>query len=228
MELNNDDLKCLHLRANIYAQSGDYDQALEAYNMIMDMETTDPNLYSERALIYSYTEKYEEAVSDLNQAIQLRSDISTYYNFRSLAYMDLENYDAAMSDLNKSDLYDQEDDVGQCYNTLWRGLIYQLTGQLEGAQQFWRDMIPKAQTLSDPVSRHRLLALGTTLLRDMQAARGHYQTLFDLSPDAYSLYMQRNYMQRIKRLFIDTTEIRELTEWCDIQIKQLMSRPTGS
>ena len=215
LRIKADDVGSLHLRAYICMQRGDFIEALKAYDNVIRYVSDDPNLYFERGQNYLALQRNDEAVADFSRAIGLNAEPSAYFNFRALSHIDSGNFEAALADLDRSDEIDRKNDMGLCYNILWRGLVHLLTDR--DARHLWENAVEQAQNLEDHISRHRLLALATMFLGDLESAQNHYLDLFALQPTPHLLNLQWGYLRIIKRLLAHRSDVVGLIEWFEKQ-----------
>lgn len=88
-------------RGNEAYFSGDYEDALEAYQQISEDDETAITLNS-RAAAYNALRKHEEALEDIAKALELDADKAQYYRNRSLALAGLDRHEEALADDEKA------------------------------------------------------------------------------------------------------------------------------
>ena len=83
----------------VYAQRGDYDQALVELTKIIKTHPDSADAYYDRGTIYAQEGKFDEAINDCNKAIELRPDYADAYYNRAVAYFSKKQYDKAWDDV---------------------------------------------------------------------------------------------------------------------------------
>lgn len=139
-------------------QQGNYTQAIEILNYLIDRHPTDANDYNNRGLIYFQSGQLASAIADYNKAIQLNPFLAGAYNNRANFYAEQGQLEEALADYDKAidlnplhvrawinqgityrdlELYDQAIDnfdfalrLGQLKGYIWsqRGRTYHLMG----------------------------------------------------------------------------------------------------
>ena len=87
-------------RGLAYGKQGEYELAIDDYNMAIELEVDNAKFYNNRGVSYSKLGKYELAIYDFNQAIELASDDAIFYFNRSYAYFFNGEYEKADIDYN--------------------------------------------------------------------------------------------------------------------------------
>lgn len=106
--------------ANAYYYSGQYQDAKDIYDKILDLNPNDPVALYNRGITYDELERYDEALADYNRSLELRPDNpNTLYN-RGNTYHKLGKYDKALADFNRSLEFKPDDPDALCY----RGITY--------------------------------------------------------------------------------------------------------
>ncbi len=83
----------------VYAQRGDYDQAIVELTKIIKTHPDSADAYYDRGTIYAQEGKFDEAINDCNKAIELRPDYADAYYNRAVAYFSKKQYDKAWDDV---------------------------------------------------------------------------------------------------------------------------------
>jgi tetratricopeptide (TPR) repeat protein len=79
----------LNNRGVAYKAKGDFDHALQDYDLALRLDPYAANHYNNRGVIYRIKGDFARAVEDYEKAIELKPDyIAAYYN-RALAYLDM-------------------------------------------------------------------------------------------------------------------------------------------
>jgi tetratricopeptide (TPR) repeat protein len=113
---NNENLvKAIERRSNIYYEINDFDNALVDFNRVIEFKSTGANsqYYKMRAYIYFVKQKFEDSLKDLNYYIQLKPNDFEAYNSRGTIYIMMNLKEKACKDFSKAiDLgYNSKDKV---------------------------------------------------------------------------------------------------------------------
>src|SRR5271166_4562274 len=116
-------------RAVAYKAKGDFDHALQDYDVSIELDPYAANHYNNRGIIYRIKGDLTRAIGEYGKAIALKPDyIAAYYN-RALAYLDMGELDNALADFNlvlRVNPYNE-------YALYGRGLLKQKMGDAQGA-----------------------------------------------------------------------------------------------
>jgi tetratricopeptide (TPR) repeat protein len=112
-----------------FAISGEYEKAIECFNMAIVMRPNNAEAYFNRGTTHARLNRYEKAIEDFNKAIELDQGCDKAYCNRGGAYAALSQYERAIEDFNKAiELYPYD---GETYYN--RGLAYYGLKQYEKA-----------------------------------------------------------------------------------------------
>lgn len=218
---NKDDL-------NLYYQKAVYDQYLQQYDEAIkcceDALLRDPNnpkLHILAGHIYVDQEDFEKAIISYSTAIKKDSQSSDGFYFRGLAYVDVGDYDTGLDNLLKSLSLESSDNTRACYSEMWCSVIYQLRDEKTRSNTLFDKVETVANEIEDPVERHLLLSLSALLVGDVDSARNNCKKIFEKTPSAYGITMQRRYFRRFGRLFPQKIEIQHLIEWFEGQMRKM-------
>ncbi len=117
-------------RGNAHLLLDDFDQALEDFSRVIELNPKSPFSYQSRSLAYFNTGRYNEAITDFTRAIQLDPGYVYAYIYRSDAYFRLSLYDHAIADYEKLMELNPED----IYIYFHRGLAYFYNSNYEKAE----------------------------------------------------------------------------------------------
>ena len=82
-------------------QKGDFNQAILYLNKAIELDPTDPVLYSNRGAAFATKGRNDQAISDWTKALEINPKYrSAYYN-RGRTFCVMKQYDKAISDLDK-------------------------------------------------------------------------------------------------------------------------------
>ncbi|BAQ64803.1 tetratricopeptide repeat protein [Geminocystis sp. NIES-3709] len=99
---NTDDQKSHFNHGLAYYNSGEYQKAIDSYNIAIELDPSYTNAYYGRGLAYDNLEEYRKAIDSYNKAIELEpNDADVYFN-RGLVYENLKQYQKAINDYNKA------------------------------------------------------------------------------------------------------------------------------
>jgi tetratricopeptide (TPR) repeat protein len=112
-------------------ESGNYTEALKAFNSVIDMSPDDPMPYDMRGTIYTALNDYEHALNDYDKAIALDPTFAQAFYNRGRVYGFLKKYDEALSDLQQSIKFDAARFGYRANGNI--GLIYHEQGQYQKA-----------------------------------------------------------------------------------------------
>ena len=119
----------LNNRGVAFKAKGDFDHALQDYDLSLQFDPYAANHYNNRGVIYRIKGDLARAVQEYGKAIALKPDyIAAYYN-RALAYLDMGELDNALADFNfvlRVNPYNE-------YALYGRGLLKQKMGDTQGA-----------------------------------------------------------------------------------------------
>lgn len=90
------------VRAGIFEELHDFDQAITDYNRVIESSHHDDLPLYFRACIFIKQQQYERAITDLNRAIQLNSKDADYYSARWQAHFALKRFSEAVADANQA------------------------------------------------------------------------------------------------------------------------------
>lgn len=83
-------------RGVAYGKSRQYEQSIQDFNKVIELNPNYDLPYNNRGLAYMYLGQNELAIQDFNKAIALNTNYLEAYNNRGIAYYDLEQYERAI------------------------------------------------------------------------------------------------------------------------------------
>lgn len=107
-------------RGNAYYYLGEYQQALDDYDRVIELNPTGASAYPNRGLAHFALKEYQKAIADYTRAIKLNPTYARAYNERGLVYEQLKEYQQALADYDQA-IELNPDDVSTYHN---RGLVY--------------------------------------------------------------------------------------------------------
>jgi tetratricopeptide (TPR) repeat protein len=102
LQINPDNTNTYSKNAFKKYKYGDYQGAIENYNLALKMNSNDAESYSHRGAVKASLKKYQDAIADYDQAIKINPKSVEYYVNRGLLYASLGNYEKAIQDYNIS------------------------------------------------------------------------------------------------------------------------------
>ena len=124
---NPNDTNSYKKRGMYYFHEGDYSSAIEDFNKIIELDSSNANAYdflvraySARGLVYYDRGDDDRAITDFSKAIELDSQNADAYNNRGMAYFRKGGDDSAISDFTQV----LQLKPNESYAYFWRGLIY--------------------------------------------------------------------------------------------------------
>lgn len=89
-------------KAYSYAAAGQYDESINAFNKVIEIDPRNANAYGNRAVSYSRIGNYQKSIEDFNKAIELNPMLAEAYNGRGFAYDNTGNNKQAIMDYTKA------------------------------------------------------------------------------------------------------------------------------
>ena len=87
--------------ADDFLKENQYDNAIECYNKIIEINPNSSEAYSKRGNVRYLQGKYQDAVSDYTKALEITPDKTNLYYNRGLARTKLKEYDEVLEDFTK-------------------------------------------------------------------------------------------------------------------------------
>jgi tetratricopeptide (TPR) repeat protein len=119
----------LNNRGVAFKAKGEFDHALQDYNLSLLLDPYSASHYNNRGVIYRTKGDLERAIQEYGKAIALKPDyIAAYYN-RALAHLDMNQLENALADFNAVLQANPHNE----YALYGRGLLKQKMGDQQGA-----------------------------------------------------------------------------------------------
>ena len=125
MSVNNNEnlVRSISSRAELYAQKGNFDLAMIDYNECVKIDPLNPTNYFNRGEFYElYLNDYSLALKDYTKAIELDPKDASFYYHRSRIFSSLSNAKSQLKDLDQSIKLDPENFDYPCERALFLGL----------------------------------------------------------------------------------------------------------
>lgn len=180
----------LRRQALASAQRGEYLQAIELFDLLIDHSPNNASHYNNRGLIHYRIGELSAALADYNRAIAINPDLAKVYNNRANCYIALGKLEAAIADYDKAiDLNPM--DVNALLN---QGITFRDLGLSEQAIENFElalhlyDWLHHAETSESPTEGHLYAERGRTyhLMGDWNYAVADYQRALTKLPVAKS------------------------------------------
>ncbi|QTA88804.1 tetratricopeptide repeat protein [Desulfonema magnum] len=109
-------------KGNVWAEKGDYDQAISAYNKVTEIDPLYTSAYYFRGHVWEEKGKLDKAIKDYSKVLELNPELEKAYHDRGTAWGKKGEYEKAISDFNKALELNPND--GTIYDT--RGNAWQM------------------------------------------------------------------------------------------------------
>jgi SpoVK/Ycf46/Vps4 family AAA+-type ATPase len=162
--------------ANDYYEKGDYEKAIENYNMAILLNPLFSEAYFNRALSYYQLKNYDKAVADYTEAAELDPKNPIIFNNKGDAYYRKQDYTSAIKDYDKAIMLNPNY-LKAYYN---RALSY---ASLEDYEKAVEDFTKVVQLKPDFSEAYHLRGLAYEYAGDVDSAISDYEKALELSPD---------------------------------------------
>ncbi len=163
-------------KANEYYEQGDYDRAIESYNMSVILNPNFLESYFNRALCYYNKKNYDKAIEDYTRAVDIDSDNPLIYNNRGDAYYRKQEFEKAIADYDKA-ISLNKDYLKAHYN---RGLAYACVQDYETAVQNFTKVTELDANFSEAYNAR---GLAYEYLEKFDDAITDYEKAVELNPE---------------------------------------------
>lgn len=107
---------------------GDYDEAIDVFNTLLEIEAYYPKAYTLRAMSFEHQKKYKEAAKDYSLAVFMGPSADTYYN-RGVFLLGINYFKKAKNDFGKAIKLNDNNSFAYFY----RGVTHLLLGKYKNA-----------------------------------------------------------------------------------------------
>jgi len=170
------DARTYYQQGNDYYEKGDYERAIEDYNMAILLSPVFSEAYFNRALSYYQLKNFDKAVGDYSKASELDPKNPIIYNNRGDAYYRKQDYSSAIKDYDKSILLNP-DYLKAFYN---RGLSY---ASLEDYEKAIEDFTKVLELKNDFAEAYHLRGLAYEYNGMLDKAVEDYEKALKLNPE---------------------------------------------
>jgi SpoVK/Ycf46/Vps4 family AAA+-type ATPase len=161
--------------ANDYYEKGDYEKAIENYNMAILLNPLFSEAYFNRALSYYQLKNYEKAVADYTEASELDPKNPIIFNNKGDAFYRRQDYHGAIKDYDKAIMLNPNY-LKAYYN---RALSY---ASLEDYEKAVEDFSKVVQLKPDFSEAYHLRGLAYEYAGDVDSAISDYEKALELNP----------------------------------------------
>ncbi len=173
---NPTDAKTYYQLGNEYYEKGDYEKAIENYNMAVLLNPVFSEAYFNRALSYYQLKNFEKSVADYTKAAELDPHNPFIYNNRGDAHYRMQDYNAAIKDYDKA-VQLNTNYLKAYYN---RGLSY---ASLEDYDKAIEDFNKVVELKPDFAEAYHLRGLAKEYNGDLEGAQADYEQALKLNPE---------------------------------------------
>ncbi len=173
--------KAYFLKGEIFAEVGNYKDAIKNYSKAIKLKPKNPTYLIARAEIYAKAKKYKKAKEDYNISIQQNpKNIHLYYK-RALILNELKQYQAALNDMDTYFKYYNNSEVNYFY-----GIILYNSEDYINSLKYFNLAIEKDNSV---VKYYYARANAYLKTRTFEYAIEDYNTVLDRSPKNTEIYL---------------------------------------
>lgn len=162
--------------ANDYYEKGDYEKAIENYNMAILLNPLFSEAYFNRALSYYQLKNYDKSIADYTEAAELDPKNPIIFNNKGDAYYRKQDYTNAIKDYDKAIMLNPNY-LKAYYN---RALSY---ASLEDYEKAVEDFTKVVQLKPDFSEAYHLRGLAYEYSGDVESAVSDYEKALQLNPE---------------------------------------------
>ncbi len=173
---NPTDAKTYYQMGNDYYEKGDYDRAIENYNMAILLNPVFSEAYFNRALSYYQLKNFDKSIADYTKSMELDPQNPIIYNNRGDAFYRKQDFQSAIKDYDKA-ISLNPNYLKAFYN---RGLSYASIEEYEKAVEDFTKVI---KLKADFAEAYHLRGLAYEYAGTMSSAIADYEKALELNPD---------------------------------------------
>jgi SpoVK/Ycf46/Vps4 family AAA+-type ATPase len=170
------DARTYYHKGNAYYEKGDYDKAIENYNMAIVLNPAFAEAYFNRGLSYYNKKDFDKAISDYNRAAELDPRNAIIYNNRGDAYYRKQDFDKSIVDYDKAISLNPKY-LKAFYN---RGLAYACQQDYERAVKDFDKVVELNPNFSEA---YHIRGLAYDYMGNLEKAIADYDKAIELKPD---------------------------------------------
>ncbi len=173
---NPTDAKTYYQMGNDYYEKGDYDKAIENYNMAILLNPVFSEAYFNRALSYYQLKNFDKSIADYTKSMELDPQNPIIYNNRGDAFYRKQDFQSAIKDYDKAIMLNPNY-LKAFYN---RGLSYASVEEYEKAVEDFSKVI---KLKADFAEAYHLRGLAYEYAGSMANAIADYEKALQLNPE---------------------------------------------
>ncbi len=173
---NPTDAKTYYQQGNDYYEKGDYDKAIENYNMAILLNPVFSEAYFNRALSYYQLKNFDKSVADYTKSMELDPQNPIIYNNRGDAFYRKQDFQSAVKDYDKA-IQLNPNYLKAFYN---RGLSYASIEEYEKAVEDFSKVI---KLKADFAEAYHLRGLAYEYAGSIASAIADYEKALELNPE---------------------------------------------
>ncbi|MBU0532802.1 AAA family ATPase [Candidatus Micrarchaeota archaeon] len=173
---NPTDAKTYYQMGNEYYEKGDYDKAIENYNMGILLNPVFSEAYFNRALSYYQLKNFDKSISDYTKSVELDPQNPIIYNNRGDAFYRKQDFQSAIKDYDKA-INLNPNYLKAFYN---RGLSYASVEEYEKAVEDFTKVI---KLKPDFAEAYHLRGLAYEYAGSLSNAVVDYEKALELNPE---------------------------------------------
>jgi tetratricopeptide (TPR) repeat protein len=181
-------------RGLVYYNQGNLEQALDDFNLALQLDPKDAYAYNNRGKVYSDQRQFNQALADYNKAIQLDPKYAAAYFNRAKLYSDQRQFNQALADFNLAIELDSQN--AAAYNG--RGKLYSDQSKLEQALDDFNQTIQLDPKFADAYFNRGLVYYNQNQLNQ---ALADYNKAIQLDPKFAYAYNNRGLVYSDQRQF---------------------------
>jgi len=174
--MNPTDAKTYYQLGNDFYEKGDYDKAIENYNMAILLNPVFSEAYFNRALSYYQLKNFDKSVADYTKSMELDPQNPIIYNNRGDAFYRKQDFQSAVKDYDKA-ITLNPNYLKAFYN---RGLSYASIEEYEKAVEDFTKVI---KLKADFAEAYHLRGLAFEYAGNISSAIGDYTKALELNPE---------------------------------------------
>jgi len=173
---NPTDAKTYYQQGNDYYEKGDYDKAIENYNMAILLNPVFSEAYFNRALSYYQLKNFDKSIADYTKSMELDPQNPIIYNNRGDAFYRKQDFQSAIKDYDKA-IQLNPNYLKAFYN---RGLSYASVEEYEKAVEDFSKVI---KLKADFAEAYHLRGLAYEYAGSIASAIADYEKALELNPE---------------------------------------------
>lgn len=175
-KINPTDARMYYQIGNDYYERGDYEKAIENYNMAILLNPVFSEAYFNRALAYYQLKNFEKSISDYTKSIELDPNNPIIYNNRGDAFYRKQDFHSAIKDYDKA-IALNPNYMKAYYN---RGLAY---ASLEDYEKAIADFTKVIELKNDFAEAWHLRGLAYEYSGNFENAERDFEKALQLNPE---------------------------------------------